>query len=380
MPSNASTGVAAALSCERVPAANPKAAFLAHQKDIDEAIQRVLAGGWYILGEEVRQFENEFARYLDVQHAIGVASGTDALVIALRACGVGPGDIVVTVSHTAVATVCSICGVGAIPLLVDIDPRTYTMDFSLLANAFRNDYSHRIKAIIPVHLYGYPVEMAPIVELARKNHAYVIEDCAQAHGATRSGHKTGSFGDIGAFSFYPTKNLGALGDGGAVVTSDDKLAVNCRLLRQYGWQRRYVSDIHGMNSRLDELQAAILRVKLRFLDEDNHRRRSIASHYADQLAATDITLPQECPGSIHAYHQYVIRCSRRDNLQAFLTDHAVETAILYPVPVHLQDGYRKTVTYAAEGLPVTEAVCREILSLPLYPELTDAQVGRVADL
>ena len=293
-----------------IPQTDPRANYLAHKDEIDAAIAAVLAGGRYILGEQVAAFEREFAAYLGAgstegaTHAIGVGSGTDALHLALRACGIGPGDRVFTVSHTAVATVAAIELAGATPVLVDIDPATFTMDPNRLEEAVRRDEggnSSNVKrhssivtrhsAIIPVHLYGHPADMAAILEIARRYDLWVIEDCAQAHGATIDGQKTGTFGDIAAFSFYPTKNLGALGDGGAVVTSDPALAEQTRLLREYGWRERYVSAIPGLNSRLDELQAAILRVKLRYLDAENARRRALAAEYDRLLADSSVRTP-----------------------------------------------------------------------------------------
>ena len=251
---------------------NPKAQYQAHKEEIDSAIQRVLDKGWYILGDETKAFESEFAAYIGVDHGIGVGSGTEALHIALAACGIGLGDEVITVSHTAVATVAAIELAGATPVLVDIDPDYYTLNPDKLESAI----SPRTKAIIPVHLYGQPADLTPILEIARQHGVLLIEDCAQAHGAMYGGRRIGAWGDIACFSFYPTKNLGALGDGGMVVTNDSALAERARLLREYGWAERYVSSIPGLNSRLDEVQAAVLSVKLRFLDADNEARALLA--------------------------------------------------------------------------------------------------------
>lgn len=306
-----------------------------------------------------------------------MANGTEALQIALMACGVGPGDAVITVAHTAAATVAAIDLVGAKAMLVDIDPMTYTLDADLLESAIKGHAGSRLKAIIPVHLYGHPADMKAIMTIARQYGLYVIEDCAQAHGALHDGKRVGSIGDFGAFSFYPTKNLGAMGDGGAVTTNDSVLAEKARLLRQYGWKERYISEARGMNTRLDELQAAILRVKLLYLEQGNARRRTIAKAYSSALSATSLGLPRETGNVVHAYHQYVVRSERRGSLKAFLQARAIGTAILYPTPIHLQPGYKDHVGVASGGLPITEAACREILSLPLYPELTDAQVGVV---
>lgn len=360
--------------------ANPHANYLAHKEEIDRAVQTVLEAGWYILGHEVARFEAEFAAYLGVAEGIGVGNGTDALQLALRACGIGDGDTVITVSHTAVATVCAIQLSGATPLLVDVDSATFTIDLNRVEDALRSSAASHVRAIIPVHLYGHPADMSGIMEIAGRHNLYVIEDCAQAHGATWREKRVGSFGHFGAFSFYPTKNVGALGDGGALVTNHPDLAKKARELRQYGWKERYVSDSHGMNTRLDELQAAILRVKLRYLDQENGRRRQIADLYTRLLSVAELLLPSESAGAGHVYHQYVVRNQKRDELKRLLKQHSVETAILYPLPVHLQRGYIDTVKVGAGGLSETEKTCQEILSLPLYPELTDGQISRVAEI
>jgi dTDP-4-amino-4,6-dideoxygalactose transaminase len=316
----------------------------------------VLEGGWYILGQEVAAFEAEFARYLGVGQAVGVGSGTEALHLALRVCGVGPGDAVATV-------------------LVDIDPKTFTLDPSRLEDALKaQGPGGRVKAVIPVHLYGHPADMPAILEVASRHGAVVIEDCAQSHGATLKGRKTGSWGHLAAFSFYPTKNLGAVGDGGALVTSDPELAGRARLLREYGWRERYLSELPGLNSRLDELQAAVLRVKLRALDRENGRRRELACIYDARLSATPLGLPRVRGPVEHVYHLYVVRSRWREELQAFLKANGVGTAIHYPAPVHLQPAYRRRLALRDGQLRQTELVCREVLSLPLYPQLTDAQV------
>lgn len=381
-----------------IPQTDPRANYLAHKAEIDAAIAQALMGGRYILGEQVTAFEHEFAAYVGAGHAIGAGSGTDALHLALRACGVGPGSRVFTVSHTAVATVAAIELAGAKPVLVDIDPATFTMDPNRLEDVLKHESgafrSARLintafrGAVIPVHLYGHPADMPAILELARRYDLWVIEDCAQSHGAgiadcklqiaNCESRRTGTFGDIAAFSFYPTKNLGALGDGGAVVTSDAMLAERVRLLREYGWRERYVSAIPGLNSRLDELQAAILRVKLRYLDAENGRRREIARHYAELLAGADLRLPAARPQVTHVYHQYVIRSARRAALQAHLRGLGIGTLIHYPAPVHIQPAYAGRVPIGA-GLPETEAAVREILSLPIFPELDDAQIQRVIE-
>jgi dTDP-4-amino-4,6-dideoxygalactose transaminase len=355
-----------------IPAADPHAQYAAHRDEIDVAVARVLDRGHYILGEETRAFEREFSEYVGVGHGIGVGSGTEALHLALRACDVGPGDQVITVSHTAVATVSAIDMAGATPVLVDIDPDTYTLDPKKLERAI----SPRARAVIPVHLYGAPANLDPILAIAREHRLKVVEDCAQAHGATYRGRRVGAWGDMAAFSFYPTKNLGAIGDGGLIVTGDDALAERTRLLREYGWVRRYVSAIGGWNSRLDELQAAILRVKLRYLDADNERRRALAAIYDEELPEA-VRRPPTLTDGRHAYHLYVIRHPQRDQLAAHLSAKGIGTGIHYPVPIHLQPAYRGRLGDAG-SLPETERAAREILSLPMYPELTQDQVRQVA--
>lgn len=360
-----------------IPQSDPRANYHAHKSEIDSCVGAVLESGSYILGCEVAAFEREFAAFLGVAHAVGVASGTDALHLALRACRVGPGDAVLTVSHTAVATVAAVELAGATPVLVDIDPATFTIDCNALEQAVRMDWGKPLKAIIAVHLYGRPVDMPAVMDIASRHGLHVIEDCAQSHGASISGRKTGSWGHIAAFSFYPTKNLAALGDGGAVVTNDSKLAERVRLLREYGWRERYVSGEAGMNSRLDELQAAILRVKLRYLDCENDRRRQLAEAYGRALEGAGLILPRSGDG-VHAWHQYVIRAPDRDALRVFLSSHGVGTLIHYPVPVHLQPAYRNRVRHAT--LARIEEIVREILSLPMYPELSAEHAKTVAEL
>jgi len=361
-----------------VPQTDPKASYFAHQAEIDTAVHRVLESGWSILGREVEAFEQAFSAYIGVRHSMGVGSGTDALELALRACGIGQGDLVFTVSHTAVATVAAIELIGATPVLVDIDPVTYTLDPNCLERALTRPPAGTPKAVIPVHLYGQPADMPAILELARRHGLYVIEDCAQSHGATLAGCKTGTWGDIAAFSFYPTKNLGALGDGGMVVTDDAELAERVRLLQQYGWRERYISDIPGGNSRLDELQAAILRVKLHHLDAENECRRRLAQSYHALLADTGFSLPEVRSGAAHVFHQYAICLPHRDALKTYLRQAGVGTIIHYPVPVHLQPAYQDRLSRVT-SLPLTERVARQVLSLPIYPQMSDDQVGFVSE-
>jgi dTDP-4-amino-4,6-dideoxygalactose transaminase len=359
-----------------IPQSDPGAAYRAQRSEIDAAIARVLARGWYILGEEVAGFEREFARYIGTKHAIGVANGTDALVLALKALDLRGDDYVVTVAHTAVATVAAIELAGARPLLVDIEPRGYAMDPAALARVLRAPPG-RIGAIIPVHLYGQAADLTAILPLAREHGIPVIEDCAQCHGAHFGQKRLGTFGDLGCFSLYPTKNLAALGDGGIVVTANDAVAERLRALREYGWRIRYVSDIPGMNSRLDEVQAAVLRVKLPALDAGNARRAALADAYDRGLAGSDLGLPWRRPGASHVFHQYVIRSPARDRLRAALAARGIGTNIHYPVPVHLQPAYRGRIWLDPAGLPESEAAASEVLSLPLYPQLDDAAVARV---
>jgi len=359
-----------------IPQCSPRANYLIHKEEIDRAIARVLESGSYILGDEVEVFEKEFAAEVGVSHAIGVANGTDALQLALRASGVGSGDLVITVSHTAVATVAAIELTGAAPIFADIDPVTYTLDPNTLGGIVKNAPAGRIKAIVPVHLYGHPANMGAILDFAKTQGLMVVEDCAQAHGATFQGRKTGSFGSLASFSFYPTKNLGAIGDGGMVVTNDPDLAQRVLLLREYGWQERYVSYFSGTNSRLDEIQASILRVKLKYLDQENCRRQSIATKYDKALSGTGLSLPQTSLGATHAFHQYVIRTDNRDGLREYLARQGVGTLIHYPVPVHLQPAY---IQNPPAMLAETEAIAAKILSLPMYPELTDAEIDIVCE-
>ncbi len=345
------------------------------QTEIDAAALRVLHSGWYILGTEVSAFEAEFAAYHGVDHAVGVASGTDAIELALRAAGIGAGDEVITVAHTAVPTVCAVERAGAIPVLVDVEPDTYTMD----AAAARAAITPRTRAILPVHLYGQPADMLALSVLAREQGLLLIEDCAQAHGARLNGQLVGTFGDLAAFSFYPTKNLGAVGDGGAVITNDAGYADKLRRLRNYGQVSRYQFETRGVNSRLDELQAAVLRVKLPHLDEQNAIRRELARRYdtalADQAA---VITPHVRADAEPVYHLYVIRAQARDALMQRLGDQGVQTLIHYAVPVHLQAAYADLGCQRGD-LPVTERICAEILSLPLHAGLRVEQVETVAE-
>jgi hypothetical protein len=360
-----------------IPQANPGAGYLALKAEIDDAVHRALSSGWYILGGELRAFEAEFAAWLGAASVVGCGNGTDAIALALRGLGIGPGCTVATVSHTAVATVAAIEMAGATPLLIDIDPVHYTMDPEALRQALESPPPGMppIRAVVPVHLYGQPADLDRILPLCRYFGLKLIEDCAQAHGARLHGKRVGTFGDAATFSFYPTKNLGALGDGGAVATNDPDLGTRIAALRQYGWQKHYVSDAVGVNSRLDEVQAAILRVKLAHLDAANGRRRVIAAAYTAALP-TALAAPRQRAEAEHVFHLYVTRTEERDRIQADLRGTGVATGIHYPVPVHLQPAYKGRIR-ALDGCRETERASREVLSLPLYPELTDAQVETV---
>jgi dTDP-4-amino-4,6-dideoxygalactose transaminase len=358
-----------------IPFSDLKPQYLSIKEEVDEAVERVLTSGWFILGQEVRAFEEEFAAYVGASYGIGVGSGTEALHLALLACDVGPGDEVIAVSHTAVATIVAIELTGGRPVFVDIDPSGYTMDPSQLEDKITS----ATKVILPVHLYGQVADMEPILAIAKRHQLKVVEDAAQAHGAEYLGQKAGSLADLGCFSFYPTKNLGAYGDGGMVVTNDPSLAQRTSLLRQYGWAERYVSSTKGLNSRLDELQAAILRVKLEWLDEWNAARRKHAALYDQLLKDTAVMTPVEMEYGKHCYHLYVIRSERRDELWKFLREKGVGALVHYPKPVHLQGAYQN-LGLREGALPVTERCAHQVLSLPVAPELSEEQIATVCDL
>ena len=341
--------------------------------EIDAAIHRMLDGHAYILGPEVDRFETAFAAYTGAAHAIGVANGTDALHLALRALEIGAGDEVIVPAHTAVPTAAAIEMSGAVPRFVDITADRYGLDPALVEAAV----GPRTRAIMPVHLYGHPADLGPLSEIAGRRGLKLIEDAAQAHGARWRGRRVGSIGDIGCFSLYPTQNLGAIGDAGIVTTSDPALAQRLKMLRQYGWRDRQLSELAGFNSRLDELQAAILNVKLGHLDAGNARRGAIAERYLDAFGNLPMALPHAQPECETVYHLFVVRTPRRDALKTHLQALGVIAGIHYPVPCHLHPAYRDR--FGGVRLPVTEQVVGEILSLPMYPELTDDQVGRVID-
>lgn len=361
----------------QIPQTDPRAAYLAQRAAIDSAISRVLEGGFYLLGREVEAFEAAFADFIGVGHAIGVGNGTDAIELALRACDIGAGDLVFTVSHTAVATVAAVERAGATAVMVDVEPGTYTMAPHELSRALKATKSGRLAAVLPVHIYGQPAELSALAEVARRHGLRLIEDCAQSHGALYYGKPAGSIGDIACFSFYPTKNLGALGDGGMVLTSDSSLAVALREIREYGWRDRYVSARVGINSRFDAIQAAILSVKLNNLAADNARRQTIAARYDLGLNGLPLALPVRRTNATHVFHQYVIRLAERDALRDRLRAAGIGTGIHYPVPVHRQPAYNGRLAYGPSGLGVTERAAPQILSLPIYPQLSDEAVDRV---
>lgn len=365
-----------------IPQANPQASFLEQEKAYLSGLSRVLKKGHYILGPEVAAFEREFAHAMDMPFAIGVATGTDALELSLRSFGIGPGDLVFTVSHTAVATVAAILRAGATPVLVDICPQTFTMAPKSLEAAIDQYQKSPMgvpKAVIPVHLYGHPANLPDILPIARKHSLVLIEDCAQAHGAQINGRFVGSFGDLGAFSFYPTKNLGAFGDAGAIVTKDPKKQEELKALRQYGWMEKFQSSFSGVNSRLDEIQACILRIALRQLPSGNQQRRKIAFRYLREIHHPSIVLPMEKWENCHVFHQFVIQTRDRDHLAAHLQSLGIGTGIHYPMPVHQQKAFRSSgmVLLPEKGLKVTEEAGKRILSLPMYPQLKVSQVSRV---
>lgn len=356
-----------------IPCASPLAQYRAHDVDIRAAVTRVLEQGGYVLGREVENFERAFADYCGIAHAVGVGNGTDALTLTLRAMDIGAGDEVITVSHTALATVAGILAAGAKPVLVDIDPVYYTIDPVKVEAAI----TRKTRAVIAVHLYGHAADIPALQRICRRNKLKLVEDCAQSTGGLLGDRRLGSIGDAGTFSFYPTKNLGAIGDGGMVVTGNAALADRLRRLRQYGWNDKRETREVGFNSRLDPLQAAILGVKLPHLDADNCRRGAIAEQYSRALADLPLALPKVRPESQHVYHLYAMAGGGRDKLIAHLAAQGVQAGIHYPVPAHRHKGYANEVRLPRAGLPVTMRLVKNTLSLPMYPELGDGDVARV---
>src|SRR3989344_1229572 len=341
------------------------------EQEIKSAIDRVLASGKFLLGSESVAFEGAFSSYIGMKHGIGVNSGTDALKIALRVLGIGNGDEVITVTNTAVPTVSAIREVGALPVFVDSDEY-----FTLDPDQLEEKITSKTKAVIVVHLYGQPADMAAIMTIAKRHKIPIVEDCAQATGAKIADKKVGSFGTLSCFSFYPTKNLGAYGDGGMILTNDEVLAKTCRQLRMYGMEGSYYANIEGYNSRLDEMQAAILATKLPHLEEWNTRRRAIATRYLTEITNPLIMLPAERAGGTHAFHLFVIRTARRDDLKRFLTEKGIGCGIHYEFPIHLQKAY-SFLNYKPGGFPTSETGAKEVLSLPIFPELTGEEIESV---
>jgi dTDP-4-amino-4,6-dideoxygalactose transaminase len=356
-----------------IPFLDLKAQYLSIKPEIDAAIQRVLETSQFVLGPEVAEFEIEFAAYSRTQHCIAVNSGTSALHLCLLAAGIGPGDEVITVPYTFVATVASILYAGATPVLVDVEPVTCTMDPAKLEAAI----TPRTRAIMPVHLYGQCADMTPILAIARKHNLVVIEDAAQAHGAEYKGQRAGSIGDLAVFSYYPGKNLGAYGEGGAVTTNNDDYAAQVRILRDWGQTRKYNHQFKGYNYRMEGMQGAILRVKLRRLEEWTEARRRNARRYNELLSGSGAETPVELPGRRHVYHQYVLRLHERDAVHDALTAAGVPTAIHYPIPAHLQPAY-SDLGYKRGDFPISEQLGTQVLSLPNYPEMPQEHIEQVA--
>ncbi len=358
-----------------IPFLDLQAPYLELKEELDAAITKVASSGWYILGQEVTKFEQEYAAFLGVKHCIGVGNGLDALHISLKALGVGPGDEVIVPANTYIATWLAVTYAGAIPIPVEPDESTYNLDPNKLEAAI----TPRTKVILPVHLYGQPADMDPINAIARKHNIFVLEDAAQAQGAKYKGQSVGGLGDIAGWSFYPGKNLGAFGDAGAITTNNDELADKVRVLRNYGSRVKYVNEVQGYNSRLDEIQAAILRVKLRHLEAWNSRRKEIASFYLSYLKKTGLKLPTVPEWADPVWHLFVIRTTQRDDLQQALQKAGVGTLIHYPIPPHLQEAYRD-FGYKEGDFPLSEVIHREVLSLPIGPHLSEEQALAVAQI
>ena len=356
-----------------IPFSDPSASYQSHKKEIDDAMQRMLDSGWFVLGKEVDTFEKEFAAFHGENfHAVGVANGTDAIALCLRSLGLGSGDEVITPSHTAVATVAGIEQAGCTPVFADIDPNTRCVD----PNSIRRRVGSNTRAIMPVHIYGQPAEMDRILEIAQSHNLTVVEDCSQAHGAEIDGQVVGTFADISAYSFYPTKNLGGTGDGGVILCRFKEFAEKIKSLRQYGWNEARESIIPGFNSRLDELQAAILRVKLQHLAEDNVKRREIALRYNQAFQDLPISLPALSENELHAMHLYVIEYNRRNELMEYLRSHQIGASLHYPLAVHQHPAYADRIR-GGDALPVTEQFYQRNLTLPMFPELSNNAVEHI---
>jgi dTDP-4-amino-4,6-dideoxygalactose transaminase len=356
-----------------IPLADLKAQYRQIKPEVDAAIERVVSNTSFILGKEVTGFEQAFAKYVDATGAVGVASGTAALQLAMLACGIGAGDEVITTAHTFIATAEAISNVGARPVFVDIDPGTYNIDPTLVETAI----TPRTKALLPVHLYGHPADLDPLLDIARRRNLFLIEDAAQAHGAEYKSRRCGGLGHLACFSFYPGKNLGAYGDAGAVTGNDEELLARVRKLRDHGRMTKYEHDEVGFGERMDALQAAILAAKLPYLEEWTESRRAHANHYGELLSHCDVVIPQASPETRHVYHLYVIRTPRRDAMMSHLKSKGIAAGIHYPIPLHRQPAYLKQ-GYGTVALPVTEKIADEIVSLPMYPELSLDQIAYVA--
>jgi len=355
-----------------IPLLDLVAQYHSIKDELDQAVLDVFESGRFILGPNVTALEQEIAAYVGVKHAIGVASGTDALIIALRALGVSSGDEVIVPAYSFFATAGVVLSVGAKPVFVDVNPETYLIDIEQIEIAITS----KTKAIIPVHLYGQPADMDEILEVAGRHNLAVVEDNAQAIGAVYKGHKTASMGDVGCLSFFPSKNLGGYGDGGMVTTNDDLIAEKVRMLRTHGWKKKYFPEMLGYNSRLDEVQAAILRVKLRHLNEWNGRRSAIARQYSQILKSFGLRVPVEAPERDHVYHLYMVAFEQRGEVQQRLKDAGIACEIYYPQPMHLADPCRALGNHEGQ-FPVSETASRQLLALPLYPELSNAQVEEI---
>ena len=352
---------------------NPSEQFKSYQSEIEDAVISVMRSNSFILGEQVKLLEREFAEYIGVSSSIGVANGTDAIEIALRALNIGSGDEVITVSHTAVATIAAIEATGASAVLLDIDPKFYTLNLDQLEGSL----TKRTKAIIAVHLYGQAADLDQLVTFCNVNKIYLIEDASQAHGAKYNNNRVGSIGDIGCFSCYPTKNLGAIGDAGLVTTNNEELASKIRMIREYGWQNR-VSIHQGRNSRLDELQAAILRIKLKYLDEDNQKRRDIAEFYFEKLSQLPILMPAVRFNAEPVFHLFVIQVEDRDSLLSFFKKDGIFAGVHYPLPVHMQPAYKDRIIHSKDMI-ITEKIVNKIISLPIYPELSKNDLNKIVN-
>jgi dTDP-4-amino-4,6-dideoxygalactose transaminase len=356
-----------------IPFGDPSASYHTHKSEIDQAIKRVLDSGWYVLGTEVDVFEEEFASFHGQDfHAMGVANGTDAIALCIRCLGLGTGDEIITPSHTAVATVAGIEQAGCTPVFADINPHTRCID----PKSIEQRVSTNTRAIMPVHIYGQPAEMHRVLEIAKAQNLAVVEDCSQAHGAEIDGQKVGTFAEISAYSCYPTKNLGGTGDGGVILCQSKEFAEKIKSLRQYGWNEARESIIPGFNSRLDELQAAILRVKLHHLSDDNNKRRAIAIRYNEGFKELPITLPALHENQLHAMHLYVIECDRRNEFMEYLRSHQIGASLHYPLAVHQHAAYANRIR-GWENLPVTEQFYQRNLTLPMYPELSNDAVEHI---